>query len=218
MRARAAAHSRTWATEPGRTGQFGVVQGLDAVDDRHRRPQGLQLLQHQLQVGFREQQKVGIARGLNPLASGSGSSSMRQPTPAQLHLLRRLLGAHVSTEARPSHGAGALEQQRALADAGIAAQQHERGRAPAHRPAPGRIRRSHWPAAAAAAHPPPAIGSERRGWGGGAPAAAAAAGTGLRRRLSGPAAPACSTSVFQLPQLLQRPKNWRVWAPQLVQT
>jgi hypothetical protein len=24
--------------------------------------------------------------------------------------------------------------------------------------------------------------------------------------------------VFQLPQLLQRPKNWRVWAPQLWQT
>jgi hypothetical protein len=28
----------------------------------------------------------------------------------------------------------------------------------------------------------------------------------------------CSTKVFQLPQLLQRPKNWRVWAPQLWQT
>jgi len=28
----------------------------------------------------------------------------------------------------------------------------------------------------------------------------------------------CSTRLFQAPQLEQRPKNWRVWAPQLWQT
>ena len=38
-----------------RTGQLSVMQGLDAVDDRHRRPQRLQLLQHQLQIGLSEQ-------------------------------------------------------------------------------------------------------------------------------------------------------------------
>jgi len=37
-------------------------------------------------------------------------------------------------------------------------------------------------------------------------AASAAAATGLRRRLSAAGA-ACSTRVFQLPQLEQRPKN-----------
>jgi hypothetical protein len=48
-------------------------------------------------------------------------------------------------------------------------------------------------------------------------AVSAAAATGLRRRLSAGGA-ACSTSEFQLPQLEQRPKNWRLWAPQLWQT
>ena len=48
-------------------------------------------------------------------------------------------------------------------------------------------------------------------------AASGAAATGRRRRLSVGVA-VCSTSVFQLPQLLQRPKNCRVWAPQLWQT
>jgi hypothetical protein len=36
--------------------------------------------------------------------------------------------------------------------------------------------------------------------------------------LSAAGAAFCSTRVFQLPQPEQRPKNWRVWDPQLVQT
>jgi OmpR family response regulator RpaB len=53
---------------------------------------------------------------------------------------------------------------------------------------------------------------ERRATG----AAADSAGARLRRP-SGFGA-VCSTKEFQLPQLLQRPKNCRVWAPQLWQT
>jgi hypothetical protein len=59
------------------------------------------------------------------------------------------------------------------------------------------------------------MGVERRAWGAGEAAPASAWG---RRRLSAGAAISCSTSVFQLPQLAQRPKNWRVWAAQLLQT
>jgi hypothetical protein len=59
------------------------------------------------------------------------------------------------------------------------------------------------------------MGSERRAWAG--IAASAALATGRRRRVS-VAAATCSTRLFQLPQLEQRPKNWRVCAPQLWQT
>jgi hypothetical protein len=60
------------------------------------------------------------------------------------------------------------------------------------------------------------MGSERRG-AAGIGASASLATTGRRRRLSLAGAD-CSTRLFQLPQLEQRPKNCRVWAPQLWQT
>ena len=59
-----------------RTAQFGVMQGLDAVDHRHIRPQSLQLLQHLLQIGFSQQ--------LGPIPT---TTSGGQALPAQLHLL-----------------------------------------------------------------------------------------------------------------------------------
>jgi hypothetical protein len=49
------------------------------------------------------------------------------------------------------------------------------------------------------------IGSERRAWAGANGASGEA--TGRRRRWSAGGAAACSIRVFQLPQLLQRPKN-----------
>ncbi len=59
----------------GRTGQFSVMEGLDAVDDRHGRPQGFQLLQHLLQVRLSQQLRAITRTGAT------------QPAPAQLHLL-----------------------------------------------------------------------------------------------------------------------------------
>ena len=59
-----------------RTAQVSVMQGLDAVDHRHIRPQGFELLEHVFQIGFSQQ------LGPIPITAGSG-----QPLPAQLHLL-----------------------------------------------------------------------------------------------------------------------------------
>ena len=103
--------------------ELGVVQGLDAVDDGHRWPQGLEFLQHQLQVGFGQQLEI------SPLSSGDlCSGNFSQPAPAQLHLLGRFLRTHVEHRGAPSHGAAALQQQGGFADAGIPAQQHQRAR------------------------------------------------------------------------------------------
>jgi hypothetical protein len=108
------------------------VQGLDAVDDRHRRPQGLQLLQHQFQVGFGQQLEVTGARRHRGLTARARLQAhlnnllhAGQAPPAQLHLLGRFLGAHVEHRCPAGHGAGALQQQSALADAGISAQEHQ---------------------------------------------------------------------------------------------
>ena len=49
------------------------MQCLNAVDDRHSGAQGLQLLQHQFQIGFGQQLQLRRPPG--------------KPLPAQLHLL-----------------------------------------------------------------------------------------------------------------------------------
>ena len=114
-----------------RAAQLAIVEGLNAVDDRHGGPQGLQLLQHQLQVGFGQQLQAGCGRRRAPVlpvrrAGGPGPLPLlRQPPPAQLHLLGRLLGAHIEHRLTHRHGAGALEQEGGFADAGIAAQEHQ---------------------------------------------------------------------------------------------
>ena len=59
---------------PRRTGEVGVMQRLNAVDDRHSGAKGLQLLQHQFQIGFGQQLQLRCPPG--------------KPLPAQLHLLR----------------------------------------------------------------------------------------------------------------------------------
>ena len=58
---------------PRRTGEVGVMQRLNAVDDRHSGAQCLQLLQHQFQIGFGQQLQLRRPPG--------------KPLPAQLHLL-----------------------------------------------------------------------------------------------------------------------------------
>ena len=98
---------------PGGTGEVRVMERLDAVDDRHGRPQGLQFLQDQLQIGFSQQLQVG-------------GPCTRQPLPAQLHLLSRFLSTDVEHGAVAGHGRSALEQQGALADAWVASHQHQR--------------------------------------------------------------------------------------------
>ena len=55
------------------TAEIGVMQSLDAVDDRHLRLQCLQLLKNQIQIGLRQQLQIGGTTG--------------QSLPAQLHLL-----------------------------------------------------------------------------------------------------------------------------------
>ena len=69
----------------GGAGQLAIVQGLDAVDDGNGWPQGLQFLQHQLEVGF-GQKAQGVPNG------GPGLS---QALPAQFHLLGRFFSADV---------------------------------------------------------------------------------------------------------------------------
>ena len=58
---------------PRSTGEIGVMQRLNAVDDRHSGTQRLQLLQHQFQIGFSQQLKLRCPSS--------------EPLPAQLHLL-----------------------------------------------------------------------------------------------------------------------------------
>ena len=103
--------------------QFSVMEGLNGVNDRHRWPQRLQLLQHQLQIGFGEQLKISPCIGF--ASFGFASARLRQATPAQLHLLGRLLRTHVEHRRPSRHGAGALQQQGALTNARVAAHQHQ---------------------------------------------------------------------------------------------
>ena len=65
---------------PRSTGEVGVMQGLNAVDDRHSGAQRLQLLQHHFQIGFGQQLQLRCPSG--------------EPLPAQLHLLRRFLSTN----------------------------------------------------------------------------------------------------------------------------
>ena len=102
----------------GCTGEIGVMEGLDAVDDRHGGPQGLELLKHQVQIGFRQQLQIRCPSG--------------EPLPTQLHLLGRFLCADVQHGGVSRHGRCALKQQRALPNARVTPHQHQGTR---HQPA-----------------------------------------------------------------------------------
>ena len=107
------------ADRAGRAGQLGRVQRLHRVDHADLRPLGVERRQHRLQVG------LGHHRHLQ---RGAG-----EPLGAQLDLRRRLLAGDVE---RAPAGAGEVAErhrgQRRLADAGRAAEQHERA---GHEPA-----------------------------------------------------------------------------------
>ena len=61
------------AHRAGSTGEITVMESLNAVDDRHIGTQGLQLLKHHIQIGFRQELQI-VGTGMEPL-------------PSQLHLL-----------------------------------------------------------------------------------------------------------------------------------
>ena len=96
-----------------------IVEGLNAVDHRHRRSQGFQLLQHQLQIGFGQQ----LQARATSFWRWELLLLLCQPPPAQLHLLSRFLGTHVEHRMARCHGLSALQQQGAFADAGVTAQE-----------------------------------------------------------------------------------------------
>ena len=56
------------------TGEIGIVQSLNAVNDCHSRPQRLQFFKNELQIGFSQQLQIGGPRS-------------RKPLPAELYLL-----------------------------------------------------------------------------------------------------------------------------------
>ncbi len=130
-----------------------------------------------------------------------------EATGAHPHLLDRFLAGHVEhAPAGPRQAGGRLQQQGGLADPGIAADQHRRGR---HQPAAqhpvqfgdaGRAARRRFGAAGQADEFDTRL-----------PAAALPAGPGR-------AAMASSTMLFHSPQVSQRPAHFGLTAPQLWQT
>ena len=110
-----AAHSRTWATEPGADAELGVEHGLDRVDDhdvglRPRRCGPSDVGQRRL--GGQPQLRRAARRAARPGAAPAA----RTPRPT-----RRGTAAP-----RAASAASDLEQQRGLADAGLAAEQGDR--------------------------------------------------------------------------------------------
>ncbi len=105
----------------------GVEHRLDRVDDQDVR-RGL---------------RARLPRRAATSVTGSSPMSLAhaEPTRAHLHLRRRLLAAHVQhTGALARQRVGHLQQQRRLADARLAAEQHERPVERALRRAPDRTR------------------------------------------------------------------------------
>jgi hypothetical protein len=103
------AHSRTWATLPGRGLELLGIDGLDGVDHRHLGLLRLEGAEDGFQADFREQGDVGV---------------QAQAVAAQGDLGGGFLAADVQ-----GPGAGAdlrqgLQQQGGLADARVAPQQH----------------------------------------------------------------------------------------------
>ena len=123
----AAATSLTWVTPPGTPSTLGGADGLDRVDDQQLGP-------HLLDVG-QDRAEVGLGGEVELVVDAAGAVG------AQPDLGGGLLAGDVEGAALVARGLGRdLEQQRALADAGLAGQQDRGARAPARRRAPGRAR------------------------------------------------------------------------------
>ena len=118
----AAAHLHDAA---GRRAEVGIGDGLDAVDDDELRLHGVECGDDVGKRCLGEQPQVGTER--------------TEPFGAQAHLLGALLAADVQRARRPA--GGQLQQQRALADAGLAAEQRDATRERDRRRALDRARR-----------------------------------------------------------------------------
>ena len=81
------------------------MERLDAVDDRDRWLQSLQLLKHQIKIGLRKELQITVATS--------------KPLPAQLHLLSRLLSTDIQNRAMSSQRGSGLQQKGAFADPGV---------------------------------------------------------------------------------------------------
>ena len=118
-RIRAAATSLTWVTPPGTPSISAAADGLHGVDDEQLGPDLLDVAEHRAEVGLGGEVELVV----HP-AGAVG---------AQPHLGGRLLAGDVERAARgPGRLRGHLEQQRGLADAGLAGQQDRRA---GHQPA-----------------------------------------------------------------------------------
>ena len=171
-----------------RRGDLGIEDGLDRVDREH--------------VG-RDLADAVRDRGQRRLGDDEQRRRERlQPPGAQAHLLDRLLRAdEQAAGAGRGHAPHRLEQQRALADAGLAAEQRDRAGDQS-----------------AAEHP------VELGHAGGAPAAAI--GSTSARGITTPAAAVepsgtapvrSSTRLDHAPHSVQRPSHFGAWASHSVQ-
>ena len=109
----AAATSLTWVTPPGTPSMLGGADGLHGVDDQQRRADLLDVAEHRAEVGLGGEVELVVD------AAGAVG--------AQPHLGGRLLAGDVERAALVAGGLrGDLEQQRGLADAGLAGEQDRR--------------------------------------------------------------------------------------------
>jgi hypothetical protein len=197
--------SRTWETLPGAEVRDSVNR-VWMESTTSTRGRSAAAVARMLDAGLRQQPQA---------ADRAARYRPRQPEPvrAQAHLLRRLLAGDVEHRLARRHRGGGLQQQRRLADAGIAADQHHRARHQAaaehpvqldaaRRGGSGCSGQRRGPAPAAAATPPPAPGP-----------AAAWPGGGRAR-----AGSATSSMLFQAPQSGHWPDHFGCWAPQALQT
>ena len=101
------------ADAAGRRLEFQREHRLDRIDDHQSGPDARDLLENPLEARFSEQKQRRIAHA--------------KPLAARLDLvLRFLAGAVQHRSDRPRHVGGSLQQQRGLADPGLAAQQDQR--------------------------------------------------------------------------------------------
>ena len=155
----AAATSLTWVTPPGTPSTSAAPM---VCTESTTSSLGADLLD----VG-EHRAEVGLGGEVELVVDAAGAVG------AQPHLGGRLLAGDVEGAALVAGGLGGdLEQQRALADAGLAGEQDRGARAPARRRAPGRARarrccgtrsprRSTWPIGTAALVTGPAVGAAR---------------------------------------------------------
>ena len=192
------AASRTWPMLPGRRLELDREDRLDRVDDDERRLEPRDLLEDALDAGFGQQ----VQR------RGADAEAIAAALDLVLGLLARRV-EHRADFAREVRGR--LQQQRGLADAGLAAEQHQRpGHDAAAEHAIELADAGRQPHGVAPFRPPrTASPSSRR--------RTARSGSPLPRAAPASAARS-STSEFQAPHSAQRPIHFGACAPHSWQT